>query len=225
LLLYCRSISTIIQGPFNILMEPKERAIAALKQVAQSAGHRDHAGKIVFNATTGSDMITSPTHNAVVSKQFGAHEGPHMISETDRYLAGKEEGLGYRNNATAGILPSNNSDDNSQSTSENHGIATPPTSASEGFSSQSTNQDGSMCQLSQLSQLAAAQQPLASGTTRPKLAISPTAGQKRTADGQIKLARSSPPSARSHSRNVSAVSNISNSSNRIGEVRNVKHNL
>ena len=205
-------------------MDPQERAIAALKQVAQSASHRDHADKIAFNATTGSDMTKATHHNPIVSKQVDAHGRSQQLSENDRKLLAKQGGRHDINDAPV-IQSSNNGDDNSQSTTDSHDIGTPPTSASEGFSSQSTNQDGPLSQLSQLSQLAAAQEPLASNTTRPKLAISPTAGQKRTADGQVKPYQSSPPSAqvqhRGHSRNVSAVSNISSTSSRIGEVRHV----
>jgi hypothetical protein len=207
-------------------MDPKEQAIAALEleQVAQSAGHREHAGKIAFNATTGSDMKSPTTHNSVVSKHADAHGSMQMVPETERNWTGKVEGREYLTNAAAANQPSSNSNHNSQSTTDGYGIATPPTS--EGFSSQSTNQDGSLSQLSQLSQLAAAQQPLASTTTRPKLAISPTAGQKRTADGQVKITQSSPtndPKPRGHSRNVSAISNVSNTSSRIGEVRYLDH--
>ncbi|KAG9237774.1 hypothetical protein BJ875DRAFT_369281 [Amylocarpus encephaloides] len=124
----------------------------------------------------------------------------------------------YSRNATTAEASS----ENSQSTSDGHDVATPPTSNSEGFSSQSTNQDGSMAQLSQLSQLAtAAQRPLTIATTRPNLTISPTAGQKRTADGQVKESSaisSMSPRAKGHSRNASAVSNTSAASSRIGEI-------
>ncbi|KAH8602084.1 hypothetical protein B0O99DRAFT_499856 [Bisporella sp. PMI_857] len=108
------------------------------------------------------------------------------------------------------------SSNNSQSTDS---ASTPPTSSSDGFSSQSTNQDNQLSQLSQLSQLAAAQEPLISSeTTRPNIA---TAGQKRTADGHVKAP--SPPSPygprHGHSRNTSAVSNVSSvASSRIGEL-------
>jgi hypothetical protein len=223
--LFRPTLTTILRN-FSRLMDPKQQAIAALQQVAQSAGHRDHTGKIAFNATTGSDMISSTTHNSVVSKQAHTDGQTQMMPETDRNWTGKEEGREHSTYATATNQPSSNSNDNSQSTSDSHGIATPPTSSSEGFSSQSTNQDGALSQLSQLSQLAAAQQPLASTTTRPKLAISPTAGQKRTADGQIKLAQSSPVNTtktRGHSRNVSTISNVSNTSSKIREVRYANH--
>ncbi|KAH7355152.1 hypothetical protein BKA65DRAFT_394361 [Rhexocercosporidium sp. MPI-PUGE-AT-0058] len=120
-------------------------------------------------------------------------------------------------------LKTTTSSNNSQSTTDGpDGVSTPPTSTSDGFSSQSTNADGPLSQLSQLSQLAAAAQPLIStSSTRPALNIAPTAGQKRTADGQIKPSSASPnsPNVRGHSRNTSAVSNVSSvASSRIGEL-------
>ncbi|KAH6676409.1 hypothetical protein B0J14DRAFT_476879 [Halenospora varia] len=125
--------------------------------------------------------------------------------------------MGQHNNK---VHAHSNESDNSQSTNESQDVATPPTSASEGFSSQSTNQDGPMSQLSQLSQLAAAQQPLTS-TSRPTLSIPSAAGQKRTADGQVKSGGSGSPESpqkRGHSRNTSNVSSASVASSRIGEI-------
>lgn len=205
------------------MMEPQERAIDALQQVLEpTTHHRDIAGKI---ASTGIDMTSKTTHNTIIPTKTGAREPPQRKAESDRLATGTDEGRRYLNDATAD-LPSNTSDDNSQSTTDSHDAATSPTSTSEGFSSQSTNQDAPLSQLSQLSQLAAARQPLESNHTRPKLAISPTAGQKRTADGQVKGTQSDAQigsNKRGHSRNASALSNVSTASSRIGEVRSVAY--
>ncbi|KAH8809160.1 hypothetical protein F5884DRAFT_676578 [Xylogone sp. PMI_703] len=103
---------------------------------------------------------------------------------------------------------------NSQSTDLQDGTSTSPTS--EGFSSQSTNPDGP---LSQLSQLAAAQAPLSTGPGGRSLSVvtTSTAGHKRTADGQVKTPispREVP--FRRHSRTISNASSIG--SNRLGEL-------
>lgn len=198
-------------------MDAQERAIAALQHVVESTNHpRDGAGKF---ASTAIDMNSSTTHNTIVPMVAGAQKPRQILELSERLLPGTDEGRGHSNDGTAG-LTLNISDDNSQSAADSHDAATPPTS--DGFSSQGTNQDNPLCQLSQLSQLAAAQRPLESNHTRPKLAVSPTAGQKRTADGHVKGTRTDTqlsPNKRGHSRNVSAVSNVSSTSGRIGEVR------
>ncbi|PVH76778.1 hypothetical protein DL98DRAFT_424927 [Cadophora sp. DSE1049] len=124
--------------------------------------------------------------------------------------------------ASLALKPTTSSN-NSQSTTDGHDtVSTPPTSTSDEFSSQSTNADGPLSQLSQLSQLAAAAEPLVStSSTRLAVTMAPTAGQKRTADGQVKPLSASPnsPKARGHSRNTSAVNNVSSvGSSRIGEL-------
>ncbi|KAF4636883.1 hypothetical protein G7Y89_g1213 [Cudoniella acicularis] len=205
-------------------MEPHALAIAALDQATKSSSaSRNHADKLMAwtpNAT-GVDMATDAI-NTIVPTIPHAQEPSHALLRTAAAAAAYEDeeelGLGDQNNAA---MPENASD--SQSTTDSHDVATPPTSASEGFSSQSTNQDGPMSQLSQLSQLAAAQQPLTNtSAARPTLSIASTAGQKRTADGQVKSGVSGSPQsprARGHSRNTSTVSNVSAASSRIGEVR------
>ncbi|TAQ84825.1 hypothetical protein B7494_g6855 [Chlorociboria aeruginascens] len=80
------------------------------------------------------------------------------------------------------------SSNNSQETTDSHDASTPPTS--DGFSSQSTNPDGHLPQPSQLSPLAAGQDPLVN-TDNSRPSIASTAGQKRTADGQVKPVLSS----------------------------------
>jgi hypothetical protein len=118
----------------------------------------------------------------------------------------------YANNVPPGL----------QSTSSNSSRDdTPPTSTSDGFSSQSTNPEGQLSQLSQLSQLAASAQPLTTtSAARPNLSIAPT-GMKRTADGQVKATPVTSPTSphtskiRRHSRNTSAASTASS---KIGEV-------
>jgi hypothetical protein len=113
------------------------------------------------------------------------------------------------------------SSNNSQSATEGHDtISTPQTSSDDGPSSQATSQDPPA---SQISQLATTQElPVNTSALRPGASVPPTAGQKRMADGQVKPP--SPPSPagpryRGHSRNTSAVSNVSSANSRIGEVR------
>jgi hypothetical protein len=159
-------------------------------------------------------------HNTIVDNTANAQEPSQPSLGTDGTVSQPGEGKEDQIEAL-GLQPT--SSNNSQTTVDAHDASTPPTSNSEGFSSQSTNQDGPMSQLSQLSQLAAAQQPLTNtSAVRPNLTIAPTAGLKRTADGQVKPAHSgSPvsPHVRGHSRTTSAVSNASAASSRIGEVR------
>lgn len=133
-------------------------------------------------------------------------------------IAAKDEPM----EVLATSLPSNSSL-NSQSLDLQDGISTSPTS--EGFSSQSTNPDGP---LSQLSQLAAAQAPLSMSAGEPSggggepltVVTGSTAGQKRTADGQVKTPISPiRHPAGGHSRNASSVSNVSSAaSSRLGDV-------
>ena len=126
-------------------------------------------------------------------------------------------------NKTLGLQPT--SSNNSQSTTNGHEVSTPRTSTSDGFSSQSTNPEAQLSQLSHLSQLAAAAQPLRdTSASRPNISIAPTAGHKRTADGQVKPTLSDSPTSphgprnQGHSRNTSAVSAASTASSKIGEV-------
>ena len=211
-------------------MDPHELAIAALNEVAHSTSHRRHqfAGKVASPRSSSNATGIDMSNNAIVDNVTGAQEPSQPLSGTELTMSQTALGQGYRNNTTSGVQST--SSDNSQSTTDGHeGVSTPPTSTSDGFSSQSTNQEGQMSQLSQLSQLAAAQQPLTSSTpaTRPTLAIATTAGQKRTADGQVKSgASNSPPSphVHGHSRTTSAVSTVSSTaSSRIGEVGNNGH--
>ncbi|RDL31976.1 Uncharacterized protein BP5553_09378 [Venustampulla echinocandica] len=219
-------------------MEPSELAIAALNEVkdTQSASHRrDPAGKIATSAfsinattttTTGIDMEASVAGNAIVNSNSTASKPPQrrpLIGNDGMQSAGAEgERREYQNNATLGMQSTSSDNDNSQSTIDAHDVATPPTTASEGLSSQGTNQDGPLSQLSQLSQLAAAQQPLTNpSATQSNPTIAPAAGHKRTADGQVKpVIPESPnsPLIRGHSRNASAISNLSTTSGRIGEI-------
>ncbi|CAG8962301.1 hypothetical protein HYFRA_00005356 [Hymenoscyphus fraxineus] len=197
-------------------MAERESAVPARTETTLSASHRrEETGGIAKQNATGIDMKASKLDNTLVRTAHDAQGLLQKYSGVDRVgsAIGKEFHKEDQNNAHTN--PQSNSSDNSQST-----IASPPTSSSEGFSSQTTNQDGPLSQLSQLSQLAAQQQPL-TNTTRPTLSISPTAGQKRTADGQIKENISNSPMSprrRGHSRNTSAVSNLSSSSNRLGEL-------
>jgi hypothetical protein len=202
-------------------MEPHELALAALNQVAQSAvsSHRDPSDKVESflgsqSATTGIDMNNNIT---VVAPQ----EDPQPGSRSEEIMTSTVRGQEDLHNL-ASIPTSSN---NSQTTLDGHDtVSTPPTSTSDGFSSQNTSQEGYHSQLSQLSQIAAAQEPLGN-SSRPTASIASTAGQKRTADGEVKPGSSiSPerPQARGHSRNTSAVSNASSAASRIGEVEHLK---
>ncbi|KAH8678841.1 hypothetical protein BGZ60DRAFT_252241 [Tricladium varicosporioides] len=202
-------------------MDPHALAIAALNQVTESAGHsRDIPDKLAASNpnATGIDMATAMIHNTTVDSSTSHAQELSRASGPSTAVTGKEDTMGQYNDKV--IHAHSNESDNSQSTNESQDVATPPTSTSEGFSSQGTNQDGPMSQLSQLSQLAAAQQPLTS-TSRPTLSIPSAAGQKRTADGQVKSGGSGSPESpkkRGHSRNTSNVSSASVASSRIGEI-------
>jgi len=194
-------------------MDAHELAIAALNEVANPSSHR-RTGKVASQSPTATG-IDIETDNAIVQNPAGALEPSQQTTGIDAM------------NSTMGGLQDDalqsTSSNNSQSTTDGHDtVSTPPTSNSDGFSSQSTNQDGQLSQLSQLSQLAAAQQPISNTfAARDPISINPTAGQKRTADGHVKdPSPTSParPRVRGHSRNTSSVSNISTSSSRIGEV-------
>jgi hypothetical protein len=195
-------------------MDAHQLAIAALNEVTQSSHRRDFPGVAIPdpNATGAHSMNNAIDDNAVDSQE------PSQVSSGTKgvmiHVGGSQESQYSTIQAT--------SSNNSQSTTDGHDAATPPTSTSDGFSSQSTNQDGQLSQLSQLSQLAAAQQPLKNiSAARQTLPNGPTAGHKRTADGQVKPPSPPSPQAsnmRGHSRNTSAVSNVSVASSRLGEV-------
>ncbi|KAK0119656.1 hypothetical protein ONS95_011093 [Cadophora gregata] len=191
-------------------MEPHQLALAALDEVAHSistaASHRD-AGNVLRAAGD----IQPSIKNKEITKNRAAytHEPSHSSAAAWENMSLSGKGHNSTSN-TSLALKTTTSSNNSQSTTDGHDtVSTPPTSTSDEFSSQSTNADGPLSQLSQLSQLAAAAEPLLStSSTRPALTIAPTAGQKRTADGQVKPLSASPnsPKARGHSRNTSALS-------------------
>jgi len=171
-----------------------------------------------FTARSSVDATANSMNNPIHHNSSTSHEIPRALPGTDVIALA----MGATRDRTLQPASSNNS----QSTD---GASTPPTdsnsnSDADAFSSQSTGQDSHLSQLSQLSQLAAAQQPMGNpGDTRLNIA---TAGQKRSADGQIKPP--SPPSPHrshhGHSRNTSAVSNASSvGSNRIGDVSRCPH--
>jgi hypothetical protein len=211
-------------GEDGSLMDPHEVAIAALNQVAQSPHRRQpSAGNVASSRSdpnaTGVDMKSNAREeNAAGAQEQSQHMGGS--GGTTSNAGGSQESQ----SSTARALQSTSSSNNSQSTADGHdGVSTPPTSTSDGFSSQGTTQDGQISQLSQLSQLAAAQQPMATPpAARPNIAVASTAGHKRTADGQVKPPSPASPRefrVRGHSRTTSAVSNISSgTSSRIGEV-------
>ena len=211
----------------DVLMDAHELAIAALNEVAQSGSHRRKTSASDKVASTrngaGIDMFDIMTSNKIVDNPAVAQEPSPSLLPTDEIMPEADRPAEDQNKAAPG--QQSTSSNNSQSTLDGHDVAsTPPTSTSDGFSSQSTNQDSQISQLSQLSQLAATQQPLTDTTaTRPNPA---TAGQKRTADGQVKPGSAGSPTsshALGHSRSTSTVSNVSSAaSSRIGEVRHGK---
>lgn len=168
-------------------------------------------------------------NNDITATPIGAHE-PTLVESTvqDLISQGNKDGNAEDGIATQSANAIATTSDNSQSTVDSQEqVFTPP--GSDEFSSQSTYQDGGpLSQLSQLSQLAAAQPPLESktSTTPPKPNITLNAGQKRTADGHVKSTTptSNSPSpkglqpVRGHARNTSTVSNASSVASRFGEV-------
>ncbi|TGO48391.1 hypothetical protein BOTNAR_0478g00090 [Botryotinia narcissicola] len=168
-------------------------------------------------------------NNDINATTIGAHE-PALV-ESLQNLISQGDKEGYRADKSVATQPAiaiAPVSDNSQSTVDGQdAVFTPP--ASDEFSSQSTDQDGGpLSQLSQLSQLAAAQLPLEckTNTTPPKINITLNASQKRTADGHVKSKASNstspspkgPSSVRSHTRNTSTVSNASSVASRFGEL-------
>ena len=209
-------------------MDAHELAIAALNEVAQSGSHRRKTNASVDKVTStrngaGIDILDITTNNKIVHSPAGAQKASPTLLPTGDIMSEADKLAGDQNEAVPG--QQSTSSHNSQYTPEGHDIAsTPPTSTSDGFSSQSTNQDSQVSQLTQLSQLAAAQRPLLDTTAmRPNPA---TAGQKRTADGQVKPGSASSPTkshTHGHSRSTSTISNVSSvASSRIGEVRHGK---
>jgi hypothetical protein len=197
-------------------MEPHELAIAALNTVAHSSSHRRdlNPGKVADARYAGSDRLDMK--NNVTDDSAAATQEPSQGT------GAMSSAIGGRDGYTRERVLESPSSEGSQSSSDGQDVSTPPTS--NGFSSQSTNADG-LSQLSQLSQLAAAAQPMTNtSAARPTLSIAPTAGHKRTADGQVKIAKSDPPASphrskiHGHSRNTSTVSAVSNASSKIGEV-------
>lgn len=180
-------------------MEPHELAIAALREFAQSSYNRGASNleSLGSNATTGSGM-----NNNI---QSATYQTSPTLSDAEESVSQTKTGLEELSAAALGLVS------DTQSTDEQETASTPPTSTSDGFSSQSTNQEAQTSQLTQPSQNGAVHTPMGSP---PR----PIAGQKRTADGQMKAPSISPPRARGHSRNISTVSNASSATSRIGEV-------
>lgn len=201
-------------------MEPHELAVAALQEAAQASSHitSSDQDKVASSRlspdATGNDMEAFLTANASNEDTITTHL---QSARTETAVAPLQTSPDLANSTRQSA-----SSINSQSTIDGRDTgSTPPTSHSDGLSTQSTNQES---QLSQLSQLAAAQQPLLTETSpaRPSLSIPPTVGQKRTADGEVKpFSLSSPqgPKMHGHLRTTSGVSNVSSTTSRIGEVR------
>lgn len=197
-------------------MEPHELAMAALSQVAQSS--RDGPSHRAPDEPPSRPSGSRITNKSSVDKHARVPLPLGLLSETG--LATSQSGRGQESQGRDSTTTSNNS----QSTNDGYGAAsTPPTPSPDALSSQSTNAEGALSQLPQLSQLAAAQQPVNNASvTRNRQVVSSTAGQKRTADGEVKPGSSSSPELpqiRGHSRNASAISNVSTASTKIGEVR------
>ncbi|KAB8298335.1 hypothetical protein EYC80_002062 [Monilinia laxa] len=159
---------------------------------------------------------------------IGAHEPALVETMVQQDLLSQEKKGGSTENGVAiqsGHRPATTSDNSQFTVDGQEPVFTPP--PSDAFSSQSTNQDEDpLSQLSQLSQLAAAQLPLESNPkkTPPKIHITLNASQKRTADGHVKSKASTSPSpkgstsVREHVRNASTVSNTSSVAGRFGEL-------
>ena len=161
-------------------------------------------------------------NNAIDHGSASAHTAPQQMLDTRDIIL--DAGHSQESPSSTNPAPQTTSSNNSQSVTDGLDIiSTPQTSSSDGPSSQGTSQDASISQISQLPQLSAARNLVVdSSASRPGIAVPPTAGQKRTADGQVKPP--SPPSPagprnRGHSRNTSAISNVSSANSRIGEVR------
>jgi hypothetical protein len=222
-------------------MDHSSLAIAALEEIAITQSTTSHCRDIPDPGKFPTSIPIDATETRVfqplmsASHTIEASDTAHDQLQEGRMASSNSMSLEREGKATANVaktqpvIASTSTSNNSQSTVDaQETVSTPPTS--EGFSSQSTNQDGGP--LSQLSQLAAAQLPLASNTspTRSNIDIVLNAGYKRTADGHVKTATSnSPPSPRGqnvrrHNRNNSTVSNASSVASRIGEVSNQAKN-
>lgn len=164
---------------------------------------------------------TGMEDNAIDHDPTSALTAPQQVPSVRSIAA--DAGDSQESRGSANLAPQTTSSDNSQATDGHDTISTPQTSSSDGPSSQGTSQDASISQLSQLSQAATVQDHvLENHAPRTVLTVPSTAGQKRTADGQVKPP--SPPNPngprnRGHSRTTSAVSNVSSATSRIGEVR------
>ncbi|PQE32154.1 cyclin-dependent kinase protein [Rutstroemia sp. NJR-2017a WRK4] len=222
-------------------MDHSSLAIAALEEIAIAQSDTSHCRDIPDPGNLPSSLPIDATETRVfqplmsASHTTEASNTAHEQLQEGRMAPSNLMSLERKGKPTANVakiqpaITSASTSNNSQSTVDaQETVSTPPTS--EGFSSQSTNQDGGP--LSQLSQVAAAQVPLASKTspTRSNIDIVLNAGHKRTADGHVKTATSnSPPSPRGqnvrrHNRNNSTVSNASSVASRIGEVSNKAKN-
>ncbi|QSZ34426.1 hypothetical protein DSL72_006018 [Monilinia vaccinii-corymbosi] len=173
-------------------------------------------------------------NNDINTTPMGAHEPALAESMLQQQVSSSQEIKGgdagnaiaiQSTGATATTAKTTFAHSQSTTDAQEH-VFTPP--ASDIFSSQSTDHDEDpLSQLSQLSQLAAAQQPLESNpsTTPPKIHITLNASQKRSADGHFKSNSSKSPSpqgprpVREHVRNTSTVSNASSvAAGRFGEL-------
>ncbi|PQE26213.1 cyclin-dependent kinase protein [Rutstroemia sp. NJR-2017a BBW] len=216
-------------------MDHSSLAIAALEEIAIAQSNTSHCRDIPDPGNLPSSIPIDATETRVfqplmsASHTTEASNTAHEQLQEGRMAPSNLMSLERGGKPTANVakiqpaMASASTSNNSQSTVDaQETVSTSPTS--EGFSSQSTNQDGGP--LSQLSQVAAAQVPLASKTspTRSNIDIILNAGHKRTADGHVKTATSnSPPSPRGqnvrrHNRNNSTVSNASSVASRIGEL-------
>ncbi|RFU23592.1 hypothetical protein B7463_g12746, partial [Scytalidium lignicola] len=214
-------------------MDPHDLAIAALDAVvapseeSTGAGRDQAAGNVALERSREDDATDGGMRRGMSSSEVEMKEQAENRSDGTNMQPPVLESEGPENKAivtkvhqtttTTEILATSlqsTSSLNSQSTDLHDGTSTSPTS--EGFSSQSTNPDGP---LSQLSQLAAAQAPLS--TNNPEggsisVVTTSTAGQKRTADGQVKTPIS--PNGihfPTHSRNASNASSVAS---RLGEL-------
>ncbi|RKF55428.1 hypothetical protein GcM3_201030 [Golovinomyces cichoracearum] len=170
-------------------MEPHELAIAALDQVARNSSscNRAESGR---------------TSNEGLNSSAGVHSSALVNSGNDVLMqrGGKEQESQGSSRIDLKITGSN-----PPSTDKESRLSTPPSSNSDTISSQNVKSQGPQSHLSQLSNVAAAQEPLNNALATPL-----TAGQKRTADGHVKSESpnySASISKTQHSRKISTVSN------------------
>ncbi|TQS39245.1 hypothetical protein Golomagni_00229 [Golovinomyces magnicellulatus] len=170
-------------------MEPHELAIAALDQVAR-------------NSISCKRAESGRTGNEGLNSSAGVRSSPVVNSGNDVSM---QQGGKDQENQGSYCIDLKIRGSNPPSTDKESRLSTPPSSNSDTISSQNITSQGPQSQLSQLSNVAAAQEPLNNALATPL-----TAGQKRTADGHVKSESpnySASISKTQHSRKISTLSN------------------